>query len=314
LLAVQSESAPAAEGYADIREEIYSWTQQGAKISAWLLLGGFSLPLLKHSVIFNSSALVWPWNILGFGVDAQGAAAMATFSIPGHLAAWGLLPAIVATVILAVRRAVSLRGLAAAMFLAGTVSLALMLVVLYKEAEILGLMFTPPTAGAGIMILLVAVGGAFVAGANHLRKRSCEAKPARALSGIGGGLIILLAALQLFASSGGWAAWSMKVLYLLLIGYGILGLLSASRPEPEDALLQRNSFVARAVLWWAPVACFVAQNWQTDPFTGFVTGGGGGAVNILISVAKCFLIYYSFAFLMALGLTAYLEQALLKNK
>jgi hypothetical protein len=250
---------------------------------------------------------------MGFGLEAEKAAAMATASIPDHLLAWGLLPLAVAISLLGARRFMSLRSLAAAMFLTGIVSLTLMLVVFYEEAEILGLMFTPPTAGAGVMILLAVVAGTLVAGANHLRKRFSDALPVRVLSGIGGGMLVVLMALQLFASSGGWAAWSMMLLYVLMMGCGILGLLSAFRPDPEDALLQRIGVVARVALWWAPAACLIAQNWLADPYTDFVTGGGGGFINVFVSVVKCFLLYYGFSLLMAMGFTAYLEQSMLKK-
>jgi hypothetical protein len=208
----------------------------------------------------------------------------------------------------------SLRSLTATLFLLGIISLTLMLAVFHEEAEVLGLMFTPPTLGAGIMILLAVVAGASVAVANRLRKRFPEIMPIRVLSGIGGGMIVALMALQLFASSGGWAGWSMMLLYVLMLGYGLLGLLSAFRPEPEDALLQRISFVARVVLWWAPVACLIAQNWLTDPYVDIVISSGGGFINIFVSLAKCFLLYYGFAFLMALGFAAYLEQSIIKSQ
>jgi len=272
------------------------------------------LPLFKHSMLFGSSVLVWPWNIMGLGIDEQKAAAIATVSFPEHMLIWGLLPLGVAIALLSGRLFLSLRSLTATLFLTGAASLTLLLTVFYEEAEILGLMFTPPTAGAGIMILLVVIAGALVAGSNHLRKRFSAARPLRILSGIGGGIMIALMGLQLFASSGGWAAWSMMLLYVLMIGYGILGLLGAFRPDPEEALLQRTSFVARVVLWCAPLACLIAQNWLSDPYTDLVTAGGGGFINIFVSLAKCFLLYYGFSFLMALGFTAYLEQSLLKRQ
>lgn len=295
-------------------DEIDLWVQQRLKLFAYLLIGGFALPLLKHSIVFGSSVLVWPWNMMGLGIEAEKAAAMATVSLPEYMAVWTLLPLCVAIGLLSGRLFMSLRSLTALVFLAGIASLTLMLVAFYEEAEILGLMFTPPTAGAGIMILLTAVAGALVSGANHLRKRFSEAMPIRVLSAIGGGLIVAAMVLQLFASSGGWAAWSMIMLYLLMICYGVLGLLSGFRSEPEYAFLQRISFVARVVLWWAPIACLIAQNWLTDPYTDFVIGGGGGFINVFISVAKCFLLYYGFGLLMAMGFTAYFAQALLKSQ
>lgn len=310
----QSNDAPVESDYDWELDEIDLWTQQRIKSFAYLLIAGFVLPLFKHSMLFGSSVLVWPWNIMGLGIDEKKAVAMATVAFPEHMLAWGLLPLGVAIALLSGRLLMPLGSLTAALFLAGITSLTLMLTVFYEEAEILGLMFTPPTAGAGIMILLVVVAGALVAGSNHLRKRFSAALPIRVLSGLGGGIMVALMGLQLFASSGGWAAWSMMLLYLLMIGYGVLGLLSAFRPEPEDALLQRISFVARVILWWAPVACLIAQNWLTDPYTDLVTSAGGGFLNIFVSVTKCFLIYYGFSFLMALGFTAYLEQSMLKTQ
>jgi uncharacterized membrane protein len=310
----QSNDAPVESDYDWELDGIDLWTQQGIKTFAYLLIGGFVLPLFKHSMLFSSSVLVWPWNIMGLGIDEQKAAAMATVSLPEYMLVWGLLPLGVSIGLLIGRQFMPLRSLTAALFLAGIASLTLMLVVFYEEAEILGLMFTPPTAGAGIMVLLAVVAGALVAGANHLRKRFSVAMPIRILLGIGGGIMVVLMALQLFAASSGWAAWSMMALYLLMMGYGVLGLLSAFRPEPEDALLQRISFVARVILWWAPVACLIAQNWLTDPYTDLVTSAGGGFFNIFVSVTKCFLIYYGFSFLMALGFTAYLEQSMLKTQ
>ncbi len=310
----QNKDVPVESDYEWALDDINLWTQQGLKLFTYLLIGGFVLPLFKHSILFGSSVLVWPWNIMGFGMEAQEAAAMATVSLPEHMLAWGLLPLCVAIGLLSGRQFMSLPSLTATMFLAGIASLTLMLAVFYEEAEILGLMFTPPTVGAGIMILLAVVSGALVAGANHLRKRFPDAMPIRVLSAIGGGIIVALMGLQLFASSGGWAAWSMMMLYLLMICYGMLGLFSAFHPEPEDALLQRISLAARVILCWVPVACLIAQNWLTDSYTDFVVGGGGGFMNIFISVAKCFLLYYGLSFLMAIGFAAYLEQSMLKKQ
>ncbi|MDP1772564.1 MAG: hypothetical protein Q8L15_09800 [Methylobacter sp.] len=314
LQAKQNKDAPVEFDYDWELDELDLWTQQKIKSFTYLLIAGFVLPLFKHSMLFGSSELVWPWNIMGLGIDEQKAAAMATASLPEHMLAWGLLPLGVSIALLSGRLFMPLRSLTATLFLAGATALTLMLTVFYEEAEILGLMFTPPTAGAGIMILLAVVAGALVAGSNHLRKRFSAALPIRVLSGVGGGMMVALMGLQLLASSGGWATWSMMLLYLLMISYGVLGLLSAFRPEPEDALLQRTSFVARVVLWWAPVACLIAQNWLTDPYTDLVTGGGGGFINIFVSLAKCFSLYYGFSFLMALGFTAYLEQSMLKRQ
>jgi hypothetical protein len=309
-----SNAEPAESDYEWELGELDLWMQRRLKLFAYLLIGGFVLPLFKHSIMFDSSVPVWPWNIMGLGINAQKAAAMATVSFPEHMLIWALLPIVAAITLLSGRQFIPLRGLSLAIFLVGGVSLILSLIVFHEEAEILGLMFTPPTVGAGVMILLAVAGGILVASANHLRKRFVELISIRILSGIGGGLLVALMGLQLFASDGGWASWSMRLLYLLMIGYGVLGLLGAFRPKPEHAFLQRTSLVARAVLCWAPVACLIAQNWLSNPYTDFVTTGGGGFINIFISVAKSFLIYYGFSFLAAIGFTAYLEQSLLKKE
>ncbi|MGR9012292.1 MAG: hypothetical protein ACU83U_01470 [Gammaproteobacteria bacterium] len=310
----QNQDAPVEVDYEWELDEIDLWARQGGNVFAYFLIGAFIIPLLKYSMLFASSVFIWPWNIIGLGVDAQKAAAMATASIPEHLLAWGLLPIIAAIGLLSGSRFMSLRSFTASQFLVGIASLILALVVFHEEAEILGLMFTPPTAEAGVMILLAVVGGALVAATNHLRKRYCEVKSLRVLSGIGGGIMVALMALQMLAADGGWAGWSMMLLYALMIACGMLGLFSAFRPEPEDQLLQRISLVARVILWWAPVACLIAQNWLNDPYTNFVTSGGGGFINISIAVIKGFLMYYGFSFLMAIGFTAYLEQSLLKSQ
>lgn len=295
-------------------EEISIWQQQGAKSIAIMLLIGFTLPLLKYSIMFGGSEIVWPWQIMGLGIDMQKAAAMATLSSADHMLLWGMLPFISGLTMLLCRKFLALQGLSMTMFAFGTLLLALLLIVFYQEAEILGLMFTPPTFEAGIMVSLVVIAGTAIASSNHIRKLYNDSKLLRWLSGIGGFLLAGAMILQLLIAEGGWSGWSMIILYLIMIAYGIFAIINAFQSIPENTALQRISFLARAALYWAPVACLIAQNWLNDPFVGYVIGGGGGFINIVFSVTKTFLIYYGAALMMAIGFTSYLEQFFIKKQ
>ena len=121
------------------------------------------------------------------------------------------------------------------------------------------------------------------------------------------GILLIFA---LFFSAGAWKIWAMWLLYIELIGLGVLAIRSARCPLPDEQLLETISLFLRVGLGWLPVACWIAQSTAGDPFVDFVIGGGGGTVHVLLSVIKGFLVYGGMAFLMALGLAACLTQML----
>ena len=271
-----------------------------AFLSGVMLIAGFLMPLLKSSVLFNTTAVVWPWQIMGMGMENMTTnAAMATLSSGKHMLVWGLLPLIAGGISLFLSRRASLPHLSMAMVAIGAAMLILLMTVLIDEAEILGLMFVPPTTAAGVMMLIMIVSGMCIAIANYLQKRFDTMAMLKWFTLVGGFFLVVGMGLQLLIAEGGWKGWSMILLYMGMILYGAVALTGAIRGHSNASQL---STLLRVILWWAPVACLIAQRWSSNDFVGYVIGGGGGLPHIFSSVVKCFLIYYGSAFLMAAGL------------
>lgn len=305
---------PVEVNFESLFEKGKIWTRRGAFIFSMMLIAGFFLPLFKYSLLFGSSVVVWPWQILGWGRETATIAATATVSEGKHLVLWGILPLIAGTAVLALRKIQSSRVLNMGMLFTGAVVLILMETVFIAEGEVLGLFIVPPTSAGGIMILVAVTAGALIAIANHLRKDFPEQLLPRVLSGSGAivlGLCVTLALLG--AGSGPWRGGAMILLYLGLMLYAVSGVVNAIQPSASDSLLNQTSFLARTILCYAPIACMLSQRFTSDPIVSYVIGSGGGLPNIFISIVKVFLIYYGSAFMTAMGFAGLLEHRLLKN-
>jgi len=296
-------------------EDLKVWLRKGAFLLGLMLIGGFLMPLLKWSVLFDSSVAVWPWQVMGIGVDsAKTAGAMGTLSDGQYAWIWGMLPLISGCAVLIGGGRLNPYGLAIVMISIGISMMVLLLVVFFEEAEILGWMFVPPTAGGGVMMLIIILSGISVAAANHLQKAYDNNGFIRMLSGVGGLLLAAGMVLQILAADDAWKGWSMILVYLFMILYGIMGITGAILAEPGEAKTSITSALLRVILWWTPFACLIAQKWSSSEFVSYVVGGGGGIPQLVTSVVKGFLIYYGSAFLMALGLCALFELELINKK
>ena len=304
-----SPSLPAVTPAQQAREGIQNtetWTSRAAFSQAVLLLAGFAFPLLKHSIMFGGSVLVWPWELFGVGPDAQHAAATATFSNGQHLGLWGLVPLLAGAAIMATALFAGHRARHLIMLVGGTAVLVLWQTLLFEEGEILGLFFIPPTAAGGAMTLVAVMAGAWAAVGNRLRKSFPAKGVPRLLLGAGGVLLGLSTILAFLASEGPYKGWPMMMLYLGLLVYALCGVRAAWQTEADTDLAALTSSLARGILIWAPLACALAQRFNKDPFMNFVIGGGGGIFNILFSITKAFLVYYGSAFAAATGLAGIL--------
>jgi len=276
------------------------WSARFSLIFALLLLAGFAWPLLKRSILFGSDQLIWPWQLMGFGMDAAKAASMGTFSIPGNLGSWALVPFTAALLTLIIRSCLSGLRRSLGLLVVGAVSTTLLLTVFLKEAELYGLVMIPPTVAGGILVLLTVSSGALLAATNHVRKGLPAGRLLRALSGVGG-VVVLLAGLLAVAGSD-WKGWAVYPLYGLMLLVGGLGLVNALKAEPGEGELNLVSLSIRALLAWAPVAAVVTQRYSDNAFVQYVMSADSGTANLAMSAIKCFAIYYGCAFLMALGL------------
>lgn len=292
--------APMSSPEPDPLQGLTTGVRKMAFLSGLMLIAGFLMPLLKSSVLFNTTVVVWPWQVMGLGIENTTInAAMATLSNGKHMLIWGMLPLVAGGISIFLSRRSSPSHLSMAIAAIGATMLILLMIVLIDEAEILGLMFIPPTAAAGVMMLIVIVSGMCIAIANHLQKRVDTIPMMKGFTLVGGFLLMVGMGLQLLIADGGWNGWSMNLLYLGMILYGAMALTGAIRGHSTPS---RLSALLRAILWWAPVACLIAHKWSSNDFVGYVVGGGGGLPHIFSSVVKCFLIYYGSAFLLAAGL------------
>ncbi len=293
--------------------ELDRWTRQGAYLFSTMLLAGFCVPLLKPSMLFGSSVIMWPWQIMGFGLHEPATVAAAATVSNGKSILWGLLPLVSGGITLINARQHNLTLRLVCMLATGAAMLVLLMVIYIREAEILGLIFVPPTAAGGFLMLIVIVAGALIASANHLGKTYENNTFIKLLSGIGGFFLAALLSIQLVAAGNAWRNWSMIMLYAAMIFFGLSGIKASLKGVFSDSHTSFMSFTLRAILVWAPVACLIAQKWSSDDFGTYVIGAGGGLPHIVSSVLKCFLIYYGSAFLMGMGLCALIELRLMNK-
>ena len=280
------------------------WTRKGGHYAAYLLLVGSALPLLKRSMLIDSSVWVWPWNLLGDPASMEMAAATATLSNGGNMALWACIPLVCGLLALFLSHVMPLRFRTVAMTVLGAVTLLVLLVGLFQESEIYGLSFVPPTAGGGFLIFIGLLTMATVAGANHLRKFLPARKSLRIAAGVASGLLCLLFVMCLAGGESAWGGATIKILSLMVIAYCGICIRGVFNRWSSPANLTLLSVMGRAILFATPLACLIAQLTTRDPFTNFVVGSGGGFANVSFSILKSSLIYLGSALLLAYGLTA----------
>lgn len=283
------------------------WSRMWARRAAMLLIAGFLMPLYKGSVLAGQSYIVWPWQLAGF-VDQPGIAmALGTYSEGAYPALWVLLPLATALLVLGLGRQGKSAAWSVTYMLSGLGSLLLLLIVFFKEAERLGLVFTPPSTGAGVITAVIITAGALIAAANHAsRMRSDALKPAR-WAGAGGIVLLVLVSL-LFAGSGAWVAWPMLVLYGLMLVYALLAAARLFGSAPGGDSIDRLGKLARVLAGLSVIAIIMAQSLDPAPFSIYVIQGGGSTVGTVIASIKGFLIYFGSALVIAVGMAGWLEK------
>jgi hypothetical protein len=278
------------------------WLDHSGRWASVLLLLGFAWPLYKTSLLATRSLVIWPWSLLGSPDSPLMAAALATPSGQETFLPWALVALGAGMIAGLLRYVPALSVRVALMTGVGSIALVLLLVVYYREAEILGLAFTPPTRGAGVVLFTFLLSTALVVVSNRLRKVYVTSTALRIMAGIGGLLVGLLLILAVVGGEGPWTAWSMILLYLLLGGQASLSLYSAVTPEVGETVTTTSSRLTRFIIGWSPLAVVIAQVTTSDPYLQYVIEGGGGCLNTLLAVSKGFLMYFGSAYLMTLGL------------
>lgn len=273
-----------------------------------MLIAGFCLPLVRHSLLFGESFLVWPWHIAGWYGDVGRAAALGTAADREYETLWALLPLVLGIVVLGLLRLGDVRERAGLLAGLGLCALVLLLMVFVGEAQVLGVVFTPPSSGGGAIVLVGIAAATLVVSANHAARSAPDALLPRWIAAISGfvlGAIILVFAL---ASQGSWSAWSMWLLYALLGTLAVFGLLRGFNQEPDEDSLSRVGLLARVALVWGVPAMIIAQSSAGDDYVSYVLQGGGGVLPIVLGVLKAALIYGGSALVMAVGLAMLMQR------
>ena len=245
-----------------------------AKLAGIALLTGFLLPMPKTTLLFGmSSVIIWPWHLVGIGIKAPHAAAMATPFSQGAPVVWSLVLIISAVATLALGRTAKPAVRTWAWLLTGSLTLALVLIVFQNEGFILGSIFWPPTMGAGTVWMLGLLAAGVLASINHIRKLHDVSGRLRLLQGISGGLLLIIAAFMLVAGHGAWGTWPIVIAELLVISYAAMGIYCAWRPEPSlEGFL---SLLARISLVALPVAGTIAQAYVSHDLSDMIIAPGG---------------------------------------
>lgn len=285
-----------------VEEKLTEWTQYWARCAAILLGIGFFSPLFKHSMLAGESYVVWPWQLAGLSKDPGVIMALGTYSEGAYPGIWTLVPLLTACLVLLIGCMARGRLQTLAYALTGMSSLLLLLLVFIEENERLGLVFLPPTLGAGIVTSIAITAGALIAAANHASRLQPDVtKPAR-WAGAGGIVLILLVALFMIGGDGPWKAWSMWGLYGLLVVYALLAVARLFGDAPGTDSIDRLSKLGRALVAWSVIAVIFAQSGDQDGFSMYVTQGGGSTASTIFAAIKGFLIFFGSALVMTIGM------------
>ena len=284
-----------------------SWTAHVEHLAGLALVAGCLLPLAKSSLLFGSSELVWPWQLAGMARSAAMHAALASPAGADNLILWVVLPLFAALGSLGIARSSSRRTRGLAGIACGAGMLGILLLVLIPENAVLGLVFVPPTRGAGALMLAGLAAGAFLAAANHATKAAPNAGAPRALVATAAGVLIVLSVGFLLGAGGVWAAWPLRLLYLLVLAYAAVAVGQLGRADDPARLAAWSSFLVRVVLAWSPVAVVLAQRIGGDDFVVFVVEAAGGPGQTVLAALKGFLIFAGGGLLLAAGFATVLE-------
>jgi len=279
-----------------------TWTRHWTRCAVLLLVAGFLLPLRKHSMLTGESYTVWPWQLAGLSKDPGIVMALGTYSEGAHPGSWVLLPLVAAGLAFLAGRTAKGGVQTLAYLVTGLGSLILLLLVFIRENERLGLVFAPPTLGAGVVTAVGIGAGALIAAANHAsRMQPGAATPAR-WAGAGGIVLVCLVLLFMVGGVGPWKAWPMWALYGLVLLYAVLAVARLFEAAPGLASIRRLRLIGRLVAAWSIVAVILSQSSSQDGFSVYVIQGGGSAASTVLAAVKGFAILFGGALVLAVAM------------
>ena len=253
------------------------------------ILAGFLLPVPKSSVLFGKTAILWPWNMLGLGLDKAHVAAMANPQSEGAPLYLSLLLIALGVSALAFGQLPKAKIRFWAWHLTGALTLLILLVVFRADGFVLGSIFWPPSIEAGIIWMAALVGAGLLASINHVRKLYDVTLGLRLLQGTGAVLLLVLTSSMLLERPGPWGAWPIIIAELLLISYAAAGVYAAIKKEPTIANFL--SLFARGLIILLPLAGAIAQAFVSHDPSDVVIAPGGAALAIFSHIKAALLLF-----------------------
>ena len=150
---------------------------------------------------------------------------------------------------------------------AGAATLLSTTVVFWEAALIVPLRILPLDRAAAIPYLLPFLGVAICSAACGVMDELGELIVLRLLAACGSLSILIPACAALFISGDIWGRWPLILLLLLLLLYAVLVLVCACLPSVPEKLLQQARLLSMFLLFWAPIAVFLAHLPLSEPDT-----------------------------------------------
>lgn len=274
-----------------------AWTRFWANLCGGLLIGGFLWPLVFS--MFGQTEFIWFWDTF------KGASGGAIFGSLLPLFA-GIAALVIGNVMTGTPRAIALFSTAAGALL--------LYMVLGGDGGGAGAVTGPVGHGggaAGFVAVLMFLSCVAIAVGNRIRKRHPGAPLPRLLAGIGGCVLLASFVVPLgdgkpiiasFFEANSWKnAWAFMLMTLSVLAYGVLGTVSFRRPEDVQPFCRAASILARCILIGYPASVLLMV---------LVGGGGEGFGMMIMALIKMCALVYGHLFLVAVGLAAWLEEAL----
>lgn len=280
------------------------WSRKWSRIGGVLLLVGFLLPLVKRSMVANQYRIVWPWHLGGWSQDPVMAMVLGTYSEGAHPGVWTLLPLLGAGLAFLAARMASGSRQAALLVITGLGLLLSMLVAFFRENERLGLVFAPPTPGAGALIALAMALCGLIAATNHVLRTQAQSTGAKRWGGVAGIALCCIVLLFILGASGPWAAWPMQSLYGMVLVYALMAVPRLFGGMPGNASLDRVGKLGRLAAAWSVIAAILAQRADQSGFSLYVVQAGGGTPATILAALKGFAILFGSTLIMATGIAS----------
>jgi hypothetical protein len=156
-------------------------------------------------------------------------------------------------------------------------------VLLWEAALILPLRMLPYDRTAALVFALPLLGTAVCSAACRAMHELGELGLVRLLAACGSLTVLVPAGSALFVAGMIWTRWSMVVLLLGLLSYGVLALVCSCLPSVSERILHRVRLLGILLACWAPLAVFLAH---LPPVEGDTIGA------LCMAVLKAGLLYY----------------------